>query len=189
MKSKLIAVVMLTTVGGMCNVWAAPICDGGTCTKQAVWDSSLNTFVDCGTDDNTCTCVNAQTGTTTYVCGCFRDTECSENHQCVNNKCKACKSCTNCNTTSWTAGNTGYQRRVYKTCNCDGVCNQTNEYRCAAGYYGSSTNGTSGCSRCPSSGSSSAGSTVITACYLPSGWTGTDSTGSYTYTANCYYSN
>jgi hypothetical protein len=34
-----------------------------------------------------------------------------------------------------------------------------------------------------------AGSTVITSCYLPSGTTGTDTSGTYTYTADCYYSN
>ncbi len=103
-----------------------------------------------------------------------------------------CTGCSNCNTTSWANLRTGYQSRTYATCNCN-TCTRTTEYRCAAGYYGTSTNGTSGCSRCPSSGgvygSSAAGSTVITACYLPSGTTGSDSTGTFTYTNNCYYSN
>ena len=98
--------------------------------------------------------------------------------------------CSDCTTSAWTAGNTGYQKRTYASCNtATCVCTKTAQYRCAAGYYGTSSNGTSGCTRCPSSGSSAAGTTAITSCYLPSGTTGSDSTGSYTYTANCYYSN
>ncbi len=98
--------------------------------------------------------------------------------------------CSDCTTSAWTAGNTGYQKRTYASCNtATCVCTKTAQYRCAAGYYGTSSNGTSGCTRCPSNGSSTAGATAITSCYLPSGTTGSDSTGSYTYTSNCYYSN
>ncbi|MDR0726706.1 MAG: hypothetical protein LBF37_01445 [Rickettsiales bacterium] len=54
-------------------------------------------------------------------------------------------------------------------------------YRCAAGYYGSSTNGSSGCTLCPSGGTSAAGSIVITQCYaFPS--SDTDTTGNWEYT-------
>ena len=112
---------------------------------------------------------------------------------------KACDgTCSNCTSGSWTAGNTGYQQRTKKTCNTSTcVCSSSTEYRCASGYYGSSSNGTSGCTRCPSSGgvygTSAAGSTAITSCYLPSGTTVSfsDSTGSGTakYTSNCYYTN
>ena len=104
---------------------------------------------------------------------------------------KSCDgTCSDCTTSAWTAGNTGYQKRTYASCNtATCVCTKRTQYRCAAGYYGTSSNGTSGCSRCPSNGSSTAGATAITSCYLPSGTTGSDSTGSYTYTANCYYSN
>ena len=57
---------------------------------------------------------------------------------------------------------------------------------CKPGYYLSG--GT--CQSCPSGGTSADKNTGgVTACYLPSGTTGSDSTGSYTYTANCYYSN
>ena len=56
---------------------------------------------------------------------------------------------------------------------------------CNAGYYLSGGL----CLTCPSGGTSAAGATSITSCYLPSGTTGSDSTGSYTYTSNCYYSN
>lgn len=62
-------------------------------------------------------------------------------------------------------------------------------YKCKAGYYGNPTALHKTCTKCPDSGTSSEDSTNITQCYIPSGTTGSDSTGSYTYTANCYYSN
>ncbi len=63
-------------------------------------------------------------------------------------------------------------------------------FTCNKGYY---KNGTS-CTRCPASGgtygtTSAAGATSITSCYLPSGTSFSDSTGSGTYTGNCYYQN
>lgn len=100
--------------------------------------------------------------------------------------------CTNgCSTTEWTAKSTGYEVRDY--CNTTN-CSTTKQYRCAVGYYGSSTNGTSGCTRCSASGgvygtTAAAGSTVITSCYIPSGSSFSDSSGSGTYTENCYYKN
>ena len=96
--------------------------------------------------------------------------------------------------TDWTSHSTGYQKRTIRSCNATNtLCQQTTEYQCAAGYYGSSTNGSTGCTKCPSSGGvagqSAAGSIAITSCYIPSGNTFSDSTGSGTYTGNCYYSN
>lgn len=79
-----------------------------------------------------------------------------------------------------------------KTCpsnaNCPGGNGST--FYCNVGYYKYGST----CSRCPSSGgvygtTASSGATAITACYLPSGTTGSDETGSFTYTSNCYYSN
>ncbi len=94
-----------------------------------------------------------------------------------------------CSTTDWTAGNTGYEQRT--VCNTT-TCATTTEYRCAAGYYGTPTNGTSGCTRCPSSGgaygtTAGAGATAPAACYIPAGAAFSDGTGSGTYTGNCYY--
>ena len=95
-----------------------------------------------------------------------------------------CKGCSNCTSdTSWSSAGTGYEKKVTRTCNCN-TCNASTSYRCAAGYYGSSSNGTSGCTRCPSNGNSAAGSTSATGCYITSG---SDSTGSFKYTQNCYY--
>lgn len=100
--------------------------------------------------------------------------------------------CPDCNTTAWSAHSSGYEKRAVATCDttfC--TCTKKTEYRCAAGYYGTSTNGASGCTRCPSFGggygSSAAGSTVITNCYISSGSSFAESTGSGTYTSNCYY--
>ena len=167
----------------------------------------------CPTGAGTCTMIRVQEttclfGRTQYynTYGIFSCTSCDAGYEltqqaasvpgCSNeilfNVCrKSCDgTCSDCTTSAWTAGNTGYQKRTYASCNtATCVCTKTAQYRCAAGYYGTSSNGTSGCSRCPSNGSSTAGATAITSCYLPSGTTGSDSTGSYTYTSNCYYSN
>lgn len=106
-----------------------------------------------------------------------------------------CKECSGCYDLAWTAGTyTGYEHSVDYYCDCDGKCIMGNvSYRCAAGYYGASTNGYTGCTRCPSSGgvygTSTAGSTSITSCFLPSGTSFSDDSGSGTYTNNCYFSN
>ncbi len=99
-----------------------------------------------------------------------------------------CKGCTNCNDIGWTVANAGYH--VYKTASCKcNTCVYTSKYRCAGNYFGSSTNGTSGCSPCPEGGLSAPGSTAKTACYKPAGSTGADSSGSYTYTGTCVWQN
>lgn len=57
-------------------------------------------------------------------------------------------------------------------------------FACAKGYY---KNGST-CSQCPPSGTTTGtGATAITDCYLPSGTTFSESTGSGTYTADCKY--
>lgn len=43
------------------------------------------------------------------------------------------------------------------------------------------------CKDCPSPGTSSLNASGITSCYIPSGYTGSDTSGSYEYAANCYY--
>lgn len=115
--------------------------------------------------------------------------------------CDSCGSCTNCNDTNWAAYSSGYEKYVHRWCNC-GVCEYDVQYRCAAGYYGQSNNGTSGCTRCPTLsgayitsslsshvvGTSAVGSYFITNCYIKSG-TYYDSTGTFKMTANCSYKN
>ncbi len=74
-------------------------------------------------------------------------------------------------------------------CPANATCNGTTSVVCAKGYYG-----TSGCTKCPSYGGApgttkSAGSTSVTKCYIPSGTTFSDPTGSGKFTADCYYKN
>lgn len=57
------------------------------------------------------------------------------------------------------------------------------EYQCKAGYYGTGTT----CTACPSPGTSAVGATAITECYIPSGTSFSDGTGSGTYKSDCYY--
>ena len=106
-----------------------------------------------------------------------------------------CNESTNCiSDTSYKSGNAGYEYKVNRSC-VSNECKTTNVYRCASGYYGTSSNGTSGCSRCPLDtatgmyGNSPAGASTIIACYQPSGRTGSDSTGTFVYTSNCGYQN
>lgn len=113
-----------------------------------------------------------------------------------------CK-CDNCTNVSWQAYGTGYQRYTSKKCDCSGstaTCQSTYSYQCAAGYYGSSTNGTSGCTKCPTatgiytdsarttlaSTTSTDGTTSVTGCNIPSG-TYYDTTGTFTLTSKCSY--
>lgn len=71
---------------------------------------------------------------------------------------------------------------AYADCTVSG----TKYYACKPGYYLSSGN----CVRCPNSGTTVDNNTGgITSCYIPSGTTGSDGTGSFKYTSNCYYSN
>lgn len=106
-----------------------------------------------------------------------------------------CSDCTS--DSSYTDAGTGYQKKINRNCNCSSgtaTCTTTTVYQCAVGYYGSSTNGTSGCTRCPSSGGTygttdAAGSKSITNCYIPSGTEFSDTSGIGNYTGKCYYTN
>lgn len=113
------------------------------------------------------------------------------------------KTCSNCTSdTSWSSAGTGYMKKVTRTCDC-GVCKESTAYQCASGYWGSSTNGTSGCTQCPTwsgvytnsartalaRGTCSSGVTAITGCYVIPG-TYYDATGTFTISnAPCMYSN
>jgi len=100
-----------------------------------------------------------------------------------------CAGCTNCvSDVSWSANGTGYEKKTTRTCDCN-TCNATTYYRCAAGYWGVSKDGISGCKACPDSGTSAPGSKMQTECYLSAGGSRTDATGTYKFTSDCYYSN
>lgn len=170
--------------------YAAPTCRTGTCVGKQ-WLEDKQTFQCTGS----CTC-----NTVTYVCagggsgllGCFNDSDCGTGYICQNYNCVACTGCSDCNNVSWTAYSTGYQRQTNATCNCN-TCTKTYTYRCAPGYYGTTSNGTSGCSRCPTenniTGTSAAGATARTSCYIASGTSFNETSGQGTYAGNSYYCN
>ena len=126
--------------------------------------------------------------------------------------CKSCLSdldcnsgtsgCTDCDSTDWApTGTAGYESRINAICMIlTGKCTKTPQYRCADSYYGTTTDGTSGCTPCPSSqagglgsgvtqGSCEPGSTSITACYIPYNEELCDNSGCYDTPEDCYYKN
>ena len=100
-----------------------------------------------------------------------------------------CNGCTNCvSDTSYSTVATGYESMVKRQCYCN-TCSETYLFRCAAGYWGKSTNGTSGCKKCPTPGVSPAGATSATQCYVAAGVKMNDTTGVYVFTSAFYNSN
>ena len=98
--------------------------------------------------------------------------------------------CDNCYSTTWIRGLYNIESRTVATCNTQTcVCTKKTERRCSAGYYGTvgALVNSSSCTQCPSPGTSAAGATSQSDCYIPAGTTGSDSTGTYKYTSNCYY--
>lgn len=187
---------LTVTIGVLCAVAAVALnisdAIGGTCSDTGyacMNDADCLQYETCigggGGGGNT-TCTNSSQCYDGYYC---KFTSSSSVGTCT--PYPDCSSgCTNCNTTSWGANGTGYETRTVATCDttfCE--CSKKNEYRCASGYYGSTTNGTSGCSPCPTPGTSAAGAAVQTSCYIASGNTFSDTTGYGTYTGNCYYVN
>lgn len=109
------------------------------------------------------------------------------------NTCVETCSSSNCKSDStWTTIRTGYQRLVKRSCASNTNCQETPSYRCASGYYGTSSNGSTGCTLCPSFNgikalSAAGANSSITKCYVPDGTVGTDVTGTFKYTYACYY--
>ncbi|MDE6570806.1 MAG: hypothetical protein K2L95_01120 [Alphaproteobacteria bacterium] len=74
------------------------------------------------------------------------------------------------------------------------TCDTQIEYACNTGYYGTTTNGISGCTSCPQSdsglpGTSAIGAITNTQCYIASGTPFTDASGSGDYSGDSYYCN
>lgn len=109
--------------------------------------------------------------------------------------CSAC----NCKTSvgSWqTAGENVVRRPKVTVTSMAYFCESEDvyEYGCSAGYYQTSVSGGIPiCSPCPSlgtlKGTNAIGETAITTCYLPANKDGTDDTGTFHFTAACYYKN
>ncbi len=185
MKIKLLLILTIAGLALYCPPDAfayAPSCEekgteGSLDCAQYTWDDSLGGFT-CPAGSK-CNCFTNGSGTTQYNC--------------------ICSGCSNCTTGAWVNIGTGYQRQQVANCECN-TCNKYYRYRCAAGYYGSSSNGTSGCTQCPTwsgvyttsskttlvRGTSAAGATAITGCYVRSG-TYYDTTGTFKIGSNCQY--
>jgi hypothetical protein len=156
-----------------------PTCDGGTTTPYMV----------VGICD---------TGTTLISDRCIpnaNQTSMKGGQYCYT--CRPCNGCsTDCaaNTTAWgLTGTAGYETRTAGYCYCES-CRSRVEYRCTTLYYGTSTDGKTGCKSCRietgnDDAMSSPGTTEKTGCYLPPRTNPyNDDTGSFQYTQNCNWS-
>lgn len=113
--------------------------------------------------------------------------------------------CTDCNSTDWdSTGTDGYEYKINAMCSViNNKCSKTVLYRCAAGFYGTTTNGTSGCRGCPyadmwddsrlvtrSARNSVAGSSPEEAnCFVPGGTSKKfyDVAGTFQLSQDCYF--
>lgn len=138
----------------------------------------------CLRDEFVSTCSSCQAGwELLYVEARSPTSSCNYSYYTCKQICNGCSNCTS--DASWIAHAPGYEKKTDRSCDCN-TCGSTTSYRCAANYYGSSTNGAGGCTPCPSGGASGAGGTSITSCYISSG---ADASGGFIYTSNCYYAN
>lgn len=87
----------------------------------------------------------------------------------------------------------GYERRIvgngWAESGCGDATGSRVEYRCAAGYYGQSTDGVTGCTRCPDidgiAATAPAGSTQKSSCCISTNSVGRDAGGAFVYTTGC----
>lgn len=188
----LLATVLVTVTGTAHASFTVPgigLCGGGTCPDGATFRD--NTVIGCANGAD-CYCIGLENDLQSDYLPCIpctSDGDCTSGYGCINGDCKLCKTCSNCaNADIWTDVGTGYQRRNH--CNCDGTCTAT--YQCAKNYFGKPNNSTSGCSRCWESAGAvtkAAGSQNATDCYIPQDTAFNDTSGTGTYTADCYYTN
>lgn len=96
-----------------------------------------------------------------------------------------------CTNSTWTNYAIGYQMQIVRACGNSTTCKDVARiYRCASGYYGISSGGSSsmsGCSPCPDDGASIPGSNdKKTTCFIMSG---TDEKGTFNFGGSrCFYS-
>ena len=158
----------------------SPGCIGGTTTRYVSCNSCKTGYI------RVLTSGVASSGCTYdyYKCQPDEEEECNENTNCISD-------------TSWSAASVGYEKKVTRRCATSLAtgkkeCKETStSYRCAANYYGNPETDSSGCVSCGTYGGakvlSKAGSTKKTDCYIPANTEVTDSTGTFVFTTNCYY--
>lgn len=127
-----------------------------------------------------------------FSCRCPDGTSVSTGEYCPGSTkpCGGNQFCLDCVSTGWEHYVTGYESKTTADC-ISGKCYKTVSYRCATGYYGNNVNGATGCTRCPTQynviGTSPAGSTKITDCYMPAGTTFNTTSGYGEWSVNSYY--
>lgn len=122
------------------------------------------------------------TNVTSYECAVgYYGTATSQTSGCT--RCPANATCSGGNGSTF-ACKAGYQKNDAGT-----GCEKTPPLvvSCSAGQYMDTSQLLKRCKDCPSPGTSADNAVGITSCYIPSGYTGSDGTGSYKYAANCYY--
>lgn len=119
----------------------------------------------------------------------------TETLKCENITVSLCSCSNGCRDKQWTS--TGIPGHEYGVM-CGTICDNSQKYRCAVGYWGNSTNGMNGCNKCPdvtnvytnaartikASATSAAGTSVVMGCYIPAG-TYYDETGTFTISGPC----
>lgn len=218
MKTKHFCITSVCLVLGISNAMAT----GSPCTQTVNCDSvtisgTANTFAACaGGTAGTQKCYRAEDGKYYAVIDCMA---CAKRYSyetsdlfCPNITYQTCGDCdcySLCGGGWKSTGTAGHEKDLYTyKCNCrTNTClsnDKTYHYRCAAGYYGKSVGGTSGCTQCPTwsgvytnaarttiaRGTSIAGSNSdVTSCRFTTGTTYYDVTGTFTLGSNCSYTN
>ena len=163
-----------------------------------------------GACNSTSACANYfQTGGSNHQPYVYWNDACGTHAYVIWQHAMGCRCC-NCEeicfgiaTQQWVASGTGRERQQTRTWNCN--CNNstcsanswtnTNTYRCASGYYGAGTTSSLVCTQCPKAdftkengdevwGTSPAGSTAQTDCYVQAG-TYKDDVGTFNIEAKC----
>ena len=177
---------------GTCTGGYSPLCtDRSFCSSCSGTGTQINSYgiavtgrrsiqMECVSNIVTPTC--EVTNVTSYECAVgYYGTATSQTSGCT--RCPANATCSGGNGSTFVC-KAGYQKNDAGT-GCEKMPPLV--LSCPAGQYMDTSQLLKTCRDCPSPGTSASGSTGITSCYIPSGYTGSDGTGSYKYAANCYY--
>ncbi len=181
-----------TKTVGRCVKNAGAVCTtGGTCSgTPALLDNCKMSTTECFGNTKVRTCTQCNTGyilntSSISVDGCtnkYSQGVCTLNFEPIRCNALTCQS-----DTTWYLPSLGsvYGSKVNRACNKLNLCVETTVYSCADGYYGTATETSQECHKCPDGGTSTMGSnTAITDCYSTGG---KDAAGKYDYNPDCPY--
>ncbi len=169
----------------------------GTSSSTVSPGSACTATTGCSALSGTNGCLGWQCSDGRCVCG-----YCESNKTIAPNKmgCDCIRNSTNCQSGYPDTTNTKYVRVPLtftgdETClNASTVCSG-DAYFCKIGYYGTEDD----CTKCPNDSGGKSGTTsnaswdnyatTITKCYMSSGTTSSDTSGSFKYSSDCYYKN